>query len=239
MCGLPTVSLPALKGIMGTVTPLTMIGDVVAGEGARLRFELAELIEKTDKSLFDIGHILNLIYKNHYFAPYNTFQEYVASTKLRTSKAQYLRKIASVMEQVGIPREEYEPVGITKLRAITSLKPENFWTNPETGEEIQLAIFISELVEKAPDMSLKEIEEFVKTLKGLVDENEMVSRHFRVSRLVADNSIDPAIELAKKQIGSTHKDEEGISQDASDGACWEVIAVSFLLDPANEVLAGQ
>lgn len=216
-----------------------MIGDRVAGEGAKLRAELAQLIEKTDKSLFDIGEILHRIYKNNYFAPYNTFQEYIASTKLRTSKAQYLRKIAAVMEQVEIPRDMYEPVGITKLRAITSLKPSESWTNPDTGEEIKLSVFIKELVEKAPDMSLAEIEEFVKTLKGLVDENEMVSKHFRVSRLVAEAAIDPALELARKQIGSTHKDEEGVSQDASDGACWEVISVSFLLDPANEVLAGQ
>jgi hypothetical protein len=51
-----------------------------------------------------------------------------------------------------------------------------------------------------------------------------------------DNTVRPALELAKNAIGSVGKDDEGVSQDASDGAALEAITAEFLANPANNVL---
>jgi hypothetical protein len=88
-------------------------------------------------------------------------------------------------------------------------------------------------------MTLDEIKSHVRVLKGIPPDQEMIGRHFYMPRQTAELVVDPAIDLARKQIGSTFKDDEGISQDASDGACLEVVAVSFMLDPANAVLAHE
>jgi hypothetical protein len=223
---------------MGIVTPTMVIGEAVAGAAAALRAELESIITKVNTSAFDIGDLLHLIKVNKYYYGYNTFQEYVATLKIRPRKAQYLRRIAEVMEFLSIPRETYEPVGVSKLREITSLDPAGEWLD-DVGVGHPLSGFILGMIEKHQELTLDQIKAHVKTLKGLVGDNAMVRRGFWVSQLVADETIDPAVELARKQIGSTHKDDEGISQDAKDGACWEVIAIGFLLDPANSVLGGE
>jgi hypothetical protein len=50
---------------------------------------------------------------------------------------------------------------------------------------------------------------------------------------VLDNVVRPALDLAKANLGSAGKDDEGISFDASDGRALETIGVAYLIDPAN------
>lgn len=223
---------------MGTVTPITVIGERIPGEAIKLRQELEGLLHNLTKKTFDIGILLHRIKKDGLYTGFTTFQDYVATLDIKPRKALYLRKIAEVMEMLNIEREQYEVIGIAKLREITSLNPYETWTNPD-GQDIQLSVCIMELVERHAELTLDQIKRTVKVFKGLTGDEELVSRHFWVPRVVADEVIDKAVDLARKQIGSTHRDEEGVSQDAKDGACFEVICINFLQDPANTILAGE
>lgn len=224
---------------MGTVTPITVVGERIPGEAIKIRQELEGLLQNLNSKTFDIGILLHRIKKDGLYTGFTTFQDYVETLDIKPRKALYLRKIAEVMEILDIEREEYELVGITKLREITSLNPYDTWTNPETGKEVPLDVCIMELIEHHKELSIDQIRKTVKVFKGLVGDNEMVSRHFWVPAVVAAEVIDPAVELARRQIGSVNRDDEGIAHDAKDGACWEIIAVNFLQDPANAILAGE
>lgn len=219
-------------------TPPAIYGEAIAGDSANLRQQLEKLINNFDKSLFDIGEMLHKVKRQGFYSQwgFSTFKEYVESLKFKERRAQYLVRIADVMEQVGIPRSEYEPLGIAKLREIASLDPNGTWTNPQTGEPSDLREWIGRFIQQGSDMTLDEIKQHVRTLKGLVGENDLVWLNFCVKRAVSEETIRPALELAKANIGSVGKDDEGMSKDASDGVALETIAVEYLNDPANNVL---
>jgi len=139
--------------------------------------------------------------------------------------------MAEVMNIVGIERTQYEPVGIAKLREITRLNPEDIYVHPETKEEMPMGEFILNFVEPAHEMSLEQIKELVKTLKGLSGENELIFLNFYVKRIVAEETIRPALEKMKAQIGSVGRDAEGIAIDPSDGAALEAMAANCLASP--------
>lgn len=213
-------------------------GEAVAGEAATVRKALEATINNAHATNFDIAELLHKVKKNGFFRPeFNTYQDYVSTLKIKKRKAQYLRGIAEVMEQVEVTRAIYEPLGIARLREITSLDPSDEWVNPETGEKVPLKDFILGFVEKGETITLDDLKQHVRTLKGLVGANDLTWRHLCMTRAAAEETWDKAVELAKNHIGSVGKDDEGVSRDASDGAAAEVIAISFINDPANQVLA--
>lgn len=218
--------------------PAAVVGQQVAGEAAKVRKQLEQLIKKVNSSAFDIAELLHTIKKNGYYSGFNTFQEYVRTLAIKPRKAQYLQRIAATMEELNIPRETYEPLGVAKLREITSLDVHGTWTNPETKDETPVKAFIQGFVDKGADMPLEEIKNHVKVLKGLVGEEAMSWIHLYMKEQAIEKVVRPAMELAKAQIGSVGKDDEGVSKDASDGAAIESICGAFLADPANEILAG-
>jgi len=215
-----------------------IIGQQVAGEAAKVRMELEQLISKVNTSAYDIGELLHKIKKNGYYDGFVTFQEYVKTLQIKPRKAQYLRRIAEVMDIMEVPREKYEPLGIAKLREITSLDVNGTWTNPDTQVEISLKTFITAFIEKGEEMNLEDIKLHVQTLKGLADEDAMGWVNLYMKKMAIEQVVRPALDMAKMMIGSVGKDDEGVSKDASDGAAAEVVFVSFLNDPANTVLAG-
>lgn len=208
--------------------PIVMVGEQVAGESAKVRKELEQLINKVNTSAFDIGDLLHAIKKNGYYEGFVTFQEYIKTLNLKLRKAQYLEKISSVMGELNIPRAEYEPLGVSKLRAITRLEPTGEWVNPEDGSIVPLTSFIKGFVEKGQDMSLEEIHQHVNVLQGKVGDQAMGFLHLHMKQQAIDQVAIPALDKAKMLIGSVSKDDEGVSQDASDGRAAEVIFVSFL-----------
>lgn len=220
-------------------TPVVIVGEVVAGDSVKVRKTLEKLIQNVNKSTFDIGELLHRIKKNGYFNGwgFTTFQEYVDTLDIKARKAQYLTRIVDVMDQVGVGRDEYEKLGVAKLREISSLDPTATYKNPQTGAETAIRDFILGFIEKANEMPLEEVKQHVRTLKGFVGDNDLVWMNFCVTRSVKDNTVDPAKELARRNIGSVGKDDEGVSKDASDGACLEVWAAEFLNNPANNVLS--
>lgn len=216
------------------LTPLAIYDGAIAGEAAKTRKKLEEVIASSNKSVFDIGELLYIIKKNNYYAGFNTFQEYVKSLDIKPRKAQYLRRIAQVMDELEIPREQYEPLGTAKMREITSLDTSATWENPETQETVPIKDFVIGFVEKGSTMSLEEIKSHVKTLKGLVGTEAMGWLNLYMKQSALDNTVRPALELAKMKMGSAGKDDEGISYDYSDGQAAEVIFVEYLNDPNNE-----
>ena len=214
-----------------------LVGEAVAGEAASVRNELEALIKNSNSSAFDIGELAYKVKSNALYTGFTTFAEYGKSLPIKLRKLQYLARIAEVMSIMETPRATYEPLGIAKLSEITSLDVEGKWRNPETQEEVPIRDFIASFISKGQSMSLDTIKQHVRTLKGLVGENNIVVVHFGIKQSVLDNVVRPALELAKAQIGSTSKDDEGVSHDASDGRALEVVAISFLNDPANGILA--
>jgi hypothetical protein len=215
-----------------------IIGEAVAGESVTVRKQLESLIANHERSLFDIGELLYQVRRNgfHQQWGYNTFSEYVESLKFKPRRARYLARISGVMSELGIERADYEVLGIAKLREITSLDLNGTWTNPQTGETTPFTDWIKKFVETGEDMTLDEIKQHVRTLKGLVGEDDLVFENFCIKRSVKDNVVEPAKELARRNIGSVGKDDEGMSKDASPGACLEVWCVEYLNNPANNVL---
>jgi len=213
--------------------PTAIVGEKKAGESAKVRKNLELLISNTNSSAFDIGELAHKIKKQGYYTGYTTFQEYAKSLPIKLRKLQYLRRIAEVMDILNIPRERYEPIGIAKLREITSLEVNGSWTNPETKQEVKLKDFILGFVDKAKSMSLDTIKQHVKTLKGLVGDDDIEIMHIGVKRLALTKVIRPALELMKAKIGSVKKDDEGISQDATDGAAFELICADWSSSSEN------
>lgn len=214
------------------------VGEVEAGRAAKVKQSLENLIHSLQKNTFDVAELLHEVKSKHYYSSwgFDTFKEYVNNLDIKSRKAQYLVRIVDVMNEVSIPRETYEPVGLSKLREITSLEPKETYTNKETGAITPLSEFITAFVEKGKEMSLDDLKEHVRTLKGLTDENELVWLNFCLKKSVRDDVVKPALELAKANIGSVGKDEEGYSLDASDGRALEMVAIEYLNDPANRPL---
>lgn len=208
--------------------PTAIVGEKVAGEAAKVRKQLEQLIKKVNTSAFDIADLLYTIKKNGYYSGFATFQEFIKTLDIKLRKAQYLCRMNEVMESIGKTREQYEPLGVAKLREITSLNIDDIWINPQTKDEVPIKAFVVGFVEKGKDMTFDEIKQHVRTLKGLVGENNIMFVHFSVKKSVLDNVVRPALELAKLNIGSGPKDDEGVSQDPSDGAALEVISVEYL-----------
>lgn len=218
---------------LNILNPPAIHGPVVPGEAIAVRSELEQLISQLNINLFDIGALLYKIKKNGYYE--TTFHDYINSLKFKPSKARYLTRIAEVTETLNIPRETYEPLGIVKLREITSLDIKADWTNPETKEKTPISHFVTKLIEHGQTIPVEEVRSHVKVLKGLVGTEAMSWVHLYMKQLAIDQVVKPALELAKAQIGSVAEDEEGYKKDASDGQAAEIIFVSYLNDPANGI----
>lgn len=205
-----------------------IVGEVVAGEAAKVRKELEQVITQSNRSMFDIGELLYKIKKNGYYHGFDTFYQYTKSLDFKNRRLHYLTTIAEVMDAVGVKRETYEPLGISKLREITSLDPNGEWVNLETKEVTPIREFIKAFVDKGHEMPLEEIKQHVRVLKGLIGEDELVWVNLRVKKSVLETVIRPALDKAKLLIGSTGTDDEGNAKDASDGRAAESIFADFL-----------
>ena len=214
--------------------PTVIVGEKTAGEAHKIRKQLEQLIKKVNNSAFDIGDLLWTIKSNSYYEGFNTFTEYVKTLNIKYRKARYLTRISEVMHELNVPRETYEPIGIAKLREITSLDTNGTWINPETKEETPIKAFVQGFIEKGQELPLEEIQQHVRTLKGITGENAFGWIHLYMKQLAIDNVARPALEKAKAMIGTVAKDEEGNSKDASDGQAAESIFATFLSGEGNE-----
>ena len=218
-----------------------VIGEAIAGDASVVRQELESLIGSLERSKLDIAIYLWKIKSNKFYVSYgfDTFKEYTRSIGIKDSKAEYLPHIIEVMEEMEASRKEYEPIGVTKLREITSLDPKGNYLDPATKSLIPMRDFILQFIDEGQKMTLKEIQQHVRTLKGLVGDDELVYETLCFKRVVRDNVWKRAIETARKQIGAVGRDENGDAVFASNGRCAEVIAAAYLLDPINALAMVQ
>lgn len=216
-----------------------IVGAVVAGEAAAVRKALVKLIKQVNTNTFDIAQLLHTAKAKHLYTE-PTFAEYAATFDIKVRKAQYLERIVDVMEASNITREEYEPIGVTKLRVITRLSPTNedgspkLFTNPATKDTHPMADYIVGLVEMAPNESTDELEKRVHVLMGETGENDMTWLNIRLPRLVMENTIAPALEKAAINIGTVHTDSEGMAEEVSDWRKLEVVCVEYVNDKNSD-----
>lgn len=224
------------------LNPPAVIGEAVAGQAAKraaaVKIELEHLNTLVLDSTFDIAELLAEVKGGSYYGQwgYETFGDYVEQVlDMKLRKAQYLVRIVNIAKMLDIPRTVYEEVKITKLREIFSLEPQDFFLNPDTNQNEPLSDHIKRLVAAANEMTLQEIVNEIKRLKGLIGDDELVFLTTCVKRAVRDNVILPARELARTKLGSQGKDTDGDNIEYSDGACEEVIHADFLADPNNQI----
>jgi len=211
--------------------PLAIYDEAEAGHASKVRQQLEVLMRMVEKSSFDIGELLYEVRSKKYYNDwgFGSFKDYVEKgLGYKQSKAYYLTRIIEVMQYLGIPRPEYEPLGVLKLREIASLNMN------ETHDGKPVADIIRELVKEGKALTQAEIKQKVKEVKGLVGENEIVWVHFGITESSKQNIVGPAIDLAKANIGTIGMDDEGKAIDASDGRALEVICVEYLNDPQNK-----
>lgn len=217
-----------------------IVGEQVAGEAAKTRKAVEKLIQAHILDQFDIGELLWKIKKNGWYSQwgYSTFSEYGKTTGLKESKLRYLPQIAEVLDSVGFTRTQYQGVGVAKLRVIASLKPDDIYINPVTKDESSVGDYIKLMVEKAinePDTyKLEEIKKNVRTLKGMVGEKDLDFLRISTQRGIMEAVMRPALEKAKKIIGSVGKDDDGNSIDPSDAQAFAYICGDFLATPQVE-----
>ena len=154
---------------------------------------------------------------------------------LKERKVQYLIRMVRVCNAVGISRKVYEPVGVSKLREITTLDFNANYHNPKTHIVEPMAEHIRQLIDRAPNMTYDQVKQAVSVLKGEVGENARVwVPSFWVTQSCMENVILPARELVRRRLGSSPiRDEAGNAVEYSDAVAEEIIHAEFIADPSN------
>src|ERR1700676_3599784 len=131
-----------------------IVGEAVAGEAAKVRKQIKDIIAGVNKSTFTLARLLHKVKTNHYFSE-ETFGQYAKTLDLKTTKAYYLVRIIDSMIISGVPENVYEPVGIAKLRVIAKLEPtEEYQGKPG-------ATYIKALTETASEVEMETLKEAV------------------------------------------------------------------------------
>jgi hypothetical protein len=213
-----------------------IVGEAVAGRSHTVRKQLASLAGNITTRTFDLADLFYEAQANAYYLEWGfaSLGEYASGELgIKERKAQYLARIVKVCRDVGVERKNYEPAGISKLREIATLDPDGFFYDKEKGQNFPLDELIVDLILDAPDMTLQQVRDRVDLFKGQTGENKQVVRSYGVTQDCWDRVIKPAIELARRRLGSAGRDEAGNATEYSDGACMEIICASFSQDPNN------
>ena len=206
-----------------------VVGDAEAGRAASVKRAINKLISGVNTSTFDLAEKLYEVKTNQYFTAYGyeSFSKFVKDLSgLKYSKGFYLTKIVSLMKGAAVEREQYEPVGLTKLRAISKLSLEGEFNG------VPMPLVINQLTLKAANMTYEQVVQEVNNILGLTEDESMVWLNLCVKKSVRDLVILPAIELAFKHMPESQKiDDEGNATDPSKGAAIEAICADYLADP--------
>lgn len=209
-----------------------IVGEVEAGRAATVRRAINKIVQQTNSNTFDLAELLYEAKTKLYFTGwgFDSFAKYAKSLAVKYTKSYYLVRVVENMTAAGLTREQYEPVGMTKLRAISRLKPDTEFKGTP------VSLLIRELTLKAQDMTPEEVQFEVDTIMGLTEDESMVWWNVKLKKLARENVVTPAISRMKKFIGSQPSEvDEGQQVDASDGRALELICANFLADPNYEV----
>jgi hypothetical protein len=205
-----------------------IIGEQEAGRAATVRRAINKLVAASSTTMFDLMDLLFEAKSKLYYTGWGfpSFSKYAKSLGQKYTRSYYLVKIKENMKAAGLEREQYEPVGMTKLRIISRLKPET------TFNDIPVSLLIRELTLKAGQMEPEQVQYEVDKIMGLTEDESMVWINVKVKKLARENVIKPALEKMKRHIGtSPSEEEEGQHVDASDGRALEMVCANFLADP--------
>lgn len=208
------------------IDPPAIVGEIEAGRAAKVKREINKLIQGVNTNTFDLANLLFEAKSKHYFSDwgFESFSKYAKSLDIKYTKSYYLVKIIELMKGCDIAREQYETVGLVKLRAISKLNLEGEFNG------IPMPMVIRELTLKSPQMTSEEVKLEVDKILGLTEDESMVWINFHIKKSARDNVVKAALNLIKKHIPQT-EDADGVKKDASDGAALELMAANILADP--------
>ena len=217
------------SGVLDTVPVAAIVGEVEAGQAAKTRKQLQNLIKGINTSTFDIMDLLHEIKTKKYYSPkYDTFIDYAKTLDMKVTKAYYLVRIRENMHLASIPREKFEPLGIAKLRVIASID----LIDSENKVKQAAVAKVNELVETAGVTEPGDIKQAVDQFNGHVGEEAFEWLNIKIKKS-AKAVVRQALDLIKAQLGSTGTDADGKAKDASDGRALEMLAADFIADPNN------
>lgn len=211
-----------------------IIGEQTAGRAASVRRSLMTMVSNLSANTFDLAALLYEARENNYASAwgFSSLAEYAEQELgLKKRKSEYLTRIVKVASAVGLRREQYEPCGVSKLREITRLNPEGSYWNPDTHANEDLAEHIVRLILDHDKLNVQQTKDEVARLMGMTGPNRRVMRSFSTDQSTWDNVMKPALEKARRTLGSQGRDDEGFAKEYPDGVCWEVIAAAFNADP--------
>ena len=209
-------------------TMSVIAGEIEAGRAAAVRRQINKLITQANISTFDLAELLFEAKSKLYYTGwgFETFSQYAKSLEIKYSKSYYLVRIVENMNAAGLTREQYEPVGLSKLRIISRLNPEDEYKGTP------VSLLIRELTLKAIDMSLEEVQLEVDTIMGMTEDESMVWWNIKLKKLARENVVIPAVAKMRKYLATMpNEEDEGQQAEASDGRCIEMICANFLADP--------
>jgi len=209
---------------------VVIVGEQVAGRAEHVKRAINKLIKAQNTNMFDLAELLHEAKSKAYYNAwgYESYPKYARSLDIKYTKAFYLVKIVENMNAAGVTREQYEPVGLGKLRRIARLKPESEYKG------VPMVVLIRELTLKAKDMTVEEVQKEVDVLLGLTEDESMCWLNVQMKILARENVVKPAFLKAKRFMGQK-KGEDDQMVDASDGAALEMICANFLADPNFDV----
>lgn len=207
-------------------TETSIVGEAVSGRAEEVRRKINKLIKATNVNTFDLAELLDEAKTKGFYTAwgYPTYSAYAKSLEIKYAKAYYLITIVQTMRAAGVKREDYEPIGIGKLRVIAELDPEaEFQGTP-------VVALINELTMKAGQMTAEEVRAEVDRIKGKSADEAMCWMNIHILKMARENVAKPAFALVKKHMAQT-QDEEGNAVDASDGRALEMLCANILADP--------
>ena len=189
--------------------PIAIVGETVAGHSASLRKRMGVLAQDLVKNTFDLAEAFFEAQETHCFIEwgFESLGDYASlELGIKHRKAQYLARIVRVCREAGVARADYEPVGVTKLREITTLDTDASYFNQTSKQHEPMVDHIVNLIAEAPELSTIEVELEVARLKGQTGDNSMVLRSYKVTKSAYENTITRCFESIRKRLGSMGRD---------------------------------
>ena len=217
-------------------SPTAIHDTAVAGQSATLRKRMRLLAGDLTRYTFDLAEAFLLAQETRCYAEwgFDSIGEYAElELGIKKRRAQYLATIVRVCRACGVARKDYEPVGVTKLREITTLDPGTSYYNADEKTHEPMVECIVALIAEAPELSTVEVEQEVARLKGMTGDNAMVLRAYKVTQSCWENVIKPCFESVRKRLGSAGRDGTGAAREYPDGAVVECLCAEYNADPRN------
>jgi uncharacterized protein with ParB-like and HNH nuclease domain len=190
--------------------------------------QIRELRVNLVDNFLHLGELLSEAKENNYAEAlgYDNFAHWLEESGVDMSERQayYLIKIINNARGLGISREELAGAKMSKLKEIFTLDPET------QGDKIK------QLVADSGSLKLDDIRERVHQARHADGQERLTWRNFKVSESQAE-TIDAAVERAKRELGTIIEHDTGEVIEPTDGRALEMMAADFLANPDPNLAA--